>query len=244
MAKLICTLDNRVIGEYALNKERITIGRRHNNDIVIDNLSVSGLHAFVITIGKDSFLEDANSTNGTLVNLKPIKKHVLDDKDVIEIGRHHFLYRQQHQETANETPSQAEVEQAGTTPLEQSPHTQPPSLKSVIQRSRQMKVDDHFLPETDAKAIPAAHNQVAKLHILSGTNSGQTLTLDKTLTTLGKSGTQLVVITKRPNGYFLTQIEGKAKPHINGTPLNALSYSLKHRDMVEMSDIKMEFSIE
>lgn len=242
MAKLICTLDNRVIGEYVLNKERMTIGRRHNNDIVIDNLAVSGLHAFIITIGKDSFLEDANSTNGTMVNLKHVKKHVLEDKDVIEIGRHHFQYLQHSSQSASITPHTAD--EAEAIPLDQSPHTQPPSLRAVIQMSRQMKSDEDAMSQTTPMPISALAPPIAKLHILSGSNTGKTLTLNKTLTTLGKSGVQVVVITKRPQGYFLSQIEGDAKPNINGIPLNALSYSLKHHDMVEMSDIKMEFSIE
>lgn len=241
MAKLICTLDNRVIGEYVLNKERMTIGRRHNNDIVIDNLAVSGLHAFIITIGKDSFLEDANSTNGTMVNLKHVKKHVLEDKDVIEIGRHHFQYIQHSSHAASSMPQPTDEDAIS---LDQSPHTQPPSLRAVIQMSRQMKSDDDALSQTTPMPISALAPPIGKLHILSGSNSGKTLTLNKTLTTLGKSGVQVVVITKRPQGYFLSQIEGDAKPNINGIPLNALSYGLKHQDMVEMSDIKMEFSIE
>lgn len=77
MAKLIYSMEGNFIDEFALDKNRLTIVRRPNNDIHIDNLAISGEHAVIITIGNDSFLEDIGSTNGTLVNGKVIKKHVL-----------------------------------------------------------------------------------------------------------------------------------------------------------------------
>lgn len=92
MSKLIFSLDNAFLGDYPLDKERITIGRRPTNDIHIDNLVVSGEHAVVVTIGNDSFLEDLESSNGTLVNGQPIKKHVLQHGDMIEIGKYQLKY--------------------------------------------------------------------------------------------------------------------------------------------------------
>jgi hypothetical protein len=242
MSKLVCTLDDRVINEYPLNKERISIGRRQNNDIVIDNLAVSGLHAVIVTIGKDSFLEDANSTNGTFVNLKPVRKHVLNHDDVIEIGRHHFKYVKEHSSAVASAAPVTKEEHTGSTPLDKSPHTQPPSLKSLIQMSRPMKSEEEMLSETTPVEIPAAPLPIGKLHILNGSNSGKTLTLNKTLTTLGKPGAQVIVITKRANGYFLSQVEGDEQPNINGNPLHTLSYGLKNKDMLEISGIKMEFT--
>ena len=77
MAKLILSMDGLVLKEIPLTKERTTIGRKPHNDIQIDNLAVSGEHAAIITILNDSFIEDLGSTNGTMVNGKPIKKHFL-----------------------------------------------------------------------------------------------------------------------------------------------------------------------
>ncbi len=90
MAKLIMSLDNAVIRELPLDKERVTIGRKGHNDIQIDNLAVSGEHALIVTILNDSFLEDLGSTNGTLVNGNPVKKHILLNNDTIEIGKYKF----------------------------------------------------------------------------------------------------------------------------------------------------------
>src|SRR3982751_1193465 len=92
MAKLIMSLDNAVIREMSLDKERVTIGRKAHNDIQIDNLAVSGEHALIVTILNDSFIEDLGSTNGTMVNGKPIKKHFLQNNDVVEIGKHKLKY--------------------------------------------------------------------------------------------------------------------------------------------------------
>ena len=92
MAKLIMSLDNALIREVPLDKERITIGRKSHNDIQIDNLAVSGEHALIVTILNDSFLEDLGSTNGTLVNGNPIKKHILQSNDVVEIGKYKLKY--------------------------------------------------------------------------------------------------------------------------------------------------------
>src|SRR5512141_288400 len=92
MAKLIMSLDNAVIREVPLDKERTTIGRKAHNDIQIDNLAVSSEHACIVTILNDSFLEDLGSTNGTLVNGNPIKKHILQNNDVVEIGKYKLKY--------------------------------------------------------------------------------------------------------------------------------------------------------
>jgi len=92
MAKLILSVDGQVLKEYTLSKERTLIGRKPHNDIQIDNLAVSGEHAAIITILNDSFIEDLGSTNGTMVNGKPVKKHFLQANDVIEIGKHKLKY--------------------------------------------------------------------------------------------------------------------------------------------------------
>jgi hypothetical protein len=95
MARLILSLDNQVLAEYNMTKERYTIGRLPDNDVRIDNPAVSGHHSLIINILNDSFLEDLNSTNGTYVNGKLIKKHALQDSDVITIGHHQLKFSEQ-----------------------------------------------------------------------------------------------------------------------------------------------------
>jgi hypothetical protein len=92
MSKLVLFLPDGTTLDVPLARERTTIGRRADNDICLPNLAVSGEHAVVVTILADSFLEDLNSTNGTLVNGSPIAKHFLRDRDQIDIGRHRLVY--------------------------------------------------------------------------------------------------------------------------------------------------------
>ena len=114
--KLVLSLDGTFIGEYPLSKERILIGRKPHNDIQIDNLAVSSEHAAVITILSDSFMEDLGSTNGTLVNGQMVKKHFLQNGDVIELGKHKFKY-------LNDAPSETTAEDFEKTMVMRRPST-------------------------------------------------------------------------------------------------------------------------
>jgi FHA domain len=92
MPKMIVSIDDVVIKEVQLTKDRTTLGRRPYNDIVIDNLAVSGEHAAILMSGADVVLEDLNSTNGSYVNGKAIKKQALQNGDSIEIGKYKIKF--------------------------------------------------------------------------------------------------------------------------------------------------------
>ncbi|MGB9992885.1 FHA domain-containing protein [Massilia sp. SM-13] len=92
MAKLIISFDGEVQQTVPLSKERMTIGRRRRNDIVLDHVTVSGEHAAIVTILDDSFLEDLHSTNGCYVNGQRVAKHHLRDKDVIKLAKYTIAF--------------------------------------------------------------------------------------------------------------------------------------------------------
>jgi len=115
MARLILSLDNQVLAEYNMSKERYTVGRLPDNDVRIDNPAVSGHHSLIINILNDSFLEDLNSTNGTYVNGKLIKKHALQHGDVITIGHHQLRFSDQQ----TTEPEQDEFEKTMVIPTGQ-----------------------------------------------------------------------------------------------------------------------------
>ncbi|MFO1414436.1 MAG: FHA domain-containing protein [Burkholderiales bacterium] len=92
MGKLVLFLADGTTRDILLDRERITIGRRADNDVCLPFPAVSGEHAQVVTILADSFLEDLGSTNGTLVNGKAVTKHFLTDNDQIDIGRQRLTY--------------------------------------------------------------------------------------------------------------------------------------------------------
>lgn len=92
MSKLVLLLADGTTLDIKLDRERLTIGRRPDNDVCLPYPAVSGEHAAVVTILNDSFLEDQGSTNGTLVNGRTVTKHFLRDRDQIDIGRQRLIY--------------------------------------------------------------------------------------------------------------------------------------------------------
>ena len=239
MAKLVLNLNGVVQGEYELNQERITIGRKPDNNIQIDNLAVSGKHALVISILDDSFLEDLGSTNGTYVNGKLIKKHALKDGDVISIGKHELKYINEHASADDDE-------------FEKTMIIKPGSASAAVAAAEAAEASGvaTSAPGTEAPAAAPATGgsgmPLARLTVLNGPIAGKELQLTKALVTLGKPGTQVAVISRRPQGYFLTHIEsdgdGKRYPVVNGDPIGPKAYQLKDSDLIELAGIKMEFS--
>jgi pSer/pThr/pTyr-binding forkhead associated (FHA) protein len=246
MAKVQFSLDGNAMGEYALDKERITIGRRKTNDIHIDNLAVSGEHAVIVTIGNDSFLEDLNSTNGTLVNNKPIKKHVLNHADVMELGRYKFIYINEKQAKSASYTSNSEF--VNTMQVASNvPATASAEIKEVevdITVAMQAVDTSKLEPPSPAAASLAEGAQITgKLQVLNGTSAGRELILNKAMTTLGKPGGQVAVVTKRPSGYFIIHVEGDNVPSVNGQMIGVQAYALNDQDVIELSGLKMQFSL-
>ncbi len=231
MAKLILSMDGLVLKEIALTKERMTIGRRPTNDIQIDNLAISGEHAAVVTILNDSFLEDLNSTNGTLVNSQPIKKHFLKNGDVVELGKYKLKYIAEQAQQAD--PDYEKTMVLRPNMLKPQAPTPPASPQGA---------GDSAAQRPQASPVPpTAPLAIGAIQILNGANAGRELELTKTLTTLGKPGVQVAVIARRPQGYFITHVEGVKFPAVNGQTLDSQAHPLKDHDVIEIAGIKMEF---
>jgi predicted component of type VI protein secretion system len=250
MAKLILSLEGSVIREIALDKERITIGRRPQNDIQIENLAVSGEHACIVTILNDSFLEDLGSTNGTIVNGNPIKKHILQNNDVIEIGKYKMKYvvelaaaGQSPQDDFERTMVMKSTPGRPAAAKPASPPTPPPTAS----RPAAGPLTAPPAPRSPAgvpagqKPATAEGQPLAALQLLTGPNAGKEIELVKNLTTLGKPGVQVAVITRRPQGYFLTHVEGATFPVLNGKVIDAQARQLNDHDVIELAGVKMEF---
>ncbi len=263
-AKLILSMDGVVLKEYPLNKERMTVGRKAHNDIVIDNLAVSGEHAAIVTILHDSFLEDLDSTNGLEVNGTPTKKHFLQNNDLIEIGKYKLKYinDQAGQATAadfektmvlrapvKQTAPGAEKGDAtiGIMKAQISPGAKPAEIapaREVLEKTGKFEAHPPASPPaapSPAVAAAAPAQQAAAIQILTGPNAGKELELVKNLTTLGKPGVQVAVLTRRPHGYFITHVEGASHPMVNGMSLSDQPHQLNDHDVVELAGVKMEF---
>jgi pSer/pThr/pTyr-binding forkhead associated (FHA) protein len=234
-AKLQLMLNGEVLSDYELNKETITVGRRPENDVPVDNLAVSGKHAQIITILNDSFLEDLNSTNGTYVNGSLIKKHALKHGDVIGIGKHQLKYVNESATNTEETFEKTMIIRPDAVGMPEATGSMEigASVEKIVAQER-----------LQAKQATAPSNKAAKLQILNGANAGKELELTKALTTIGKPGTQVAAITRRPQGYFIIHVEGGAgdrTPIINGKHVGTQATALKDHDVIEVAGVKMEF---
>jgi hypothetical protein len=235
MARLVLSLDGQVMAEYNMNKERYTIGRLPDNDIRIDNPAVSGHHSLIINILNDSFLEDLNSTNGTYVNGKLIKKHALQHGDVITVGHHQlrFVEDDEQQDEFEKTM----VIQPSSRPMEK--------LRAAAD------VADAVSPALSATGTrralgdgaAAAALKKAKLQVLSGAFAGRELELNKALTTLGRPGVQVAAITRRADGFFIVHVESKDAdfPLLNGSQIGSQATRLTDNDVIQLAGVKMGF---
>lgn len=254
MAKLILSMENTVLKDIPLNKERVTIGRKPHNDIQIDNLAISGEHAVVITILNDSFLEDLGSTNGTFVNGQSVKKHFLQNGDTIELGKYRLKFVSElPQQTAAADFEKTMILRPGAAkpaaPAPAAPGAAPasPAAAAATTTTNPQVTTSPGIP-APAPAAPAAAAATGALplgaiQILSGGNAGKEMELAKTLTTLGKPGVQVAVIARRPHGYFITHVEGASFPVVNGKAIDAQAHQLADHDVIELAGVKMEFFI-
>src|SRR5690242_13905006 len=271
MAKLILSMDGLVLKEIPITKERTTIGRKAHNDIQIDNLAVSGEHAVIVTILNDSFMEDLGSTNGTLVNGNPVKKHFLQNNDTIELGKYKLKFIQEQgaqpqaaaadfEKTMVLRPSamkaaaaaaaggagaqaarQAAVQQAAASAAATGVADKDNKGAQIAAAAATAKPAPAAAPAHAAPAAKPAGQPLGAIQLLSGGNAGKELELSKPLTTLGKPGVQVAVLTRRPQGYFITHVEGAQRPTVNGQAIGSAPHPLKDHDLVEIAGIKMEF---
>jgi len=220
MGKLVVSLDGVVIKEVQITKDKTTLGRRPYNDIVIDNLAVSGEHAVLQMVGADVFIEDLNSTNGTYINGKAIKKQLLSHNDTVEIGKYKIKYL---------------VEDG--TDYEKTMIMKPGSVPSGGSSGYSPTVGfgASGFGNLGSSTAPAA------IKVLNGAAAGREVVLTKVVTTVGKPGVQVASITKRPGGYVLAHVEGALRPTVNGNPLIGETVHLKNGDVIELAGTQMQF---
>ncbi|MCW8853216.1 MAG: FHA domain-containing protein [Gammaproteobacteria bacterium] len=235
MATIKIIFNGDVIQETPLNKEVMSIGRKPDNDIQIDNLAVSSHHAKITSILNDSFIEDNDSTNGTYVNGTLIKKQVLRDGDVIRIGKHDLKYINENASVSSEDEFEKTMiirPDAAGMPVNEG--------DAAIDRS----VGKLAAEIASADSGTKTSSGTASVKLLNGANSGKELPLTKILTTLGKPGVQVAAITKRPTGYFLIHIDGgdnEGRPRVNDSEIGTQAHALQNNDTIEVAGVKMSF---
>jgi hypothetical protein len=220
MGKLVVSLDGVVIKEVQITKDKTTLGRRPYNDIVIDNLAVSGEHAVLQMVGSDVFIEDLNSTNGTYINGKAVKKQLLTHNDTVEIGKYKIKYLVEDGTDYEKT-------------MIMRPGAQAPAGAAPAATGRPSGFG--------ALGIPSGNVGQATIRVMNGAAAGREVVLTKVVTTVGKPGVQVASITKRPAGYVLAHVEGAQRPAVNGSPLVGETVGLKNGDVIELAGTQMQF---
>ncbi|MDH5425453.1 MAG: FHA domain-containing protein [Gammaproteobacteria bacterium] len=240
MTKVTIFQDLKIKSEYEITSNTTTIGRHDNNDICIDNLSISGRHAQILKAGDDYFIEDLNSSNGTYVNGNLIKKYLLSNGNEIRIGKYELKFQT---DSAAAKPVREENE------FEKTMIIRPDSI-GLPESAGDSKIDKQMNAIAAKLATEQQQHKAppknASLQLLSGANAGKTLPLTKALTTLGKPGVQVAAITRRPTGYYILHVEGGANnghPTINGDIVGSKASPLNNNDIIEVAGIKMEFNV-
>lgn len=212
MATIILAKDGIDLQVFPLLKARTTIGRRTYNDIVIDAPGISGEHAVLVMSLDGVYFEDMDSTNGSQLNGQPVRKHFLRDGDVIELASHTIRYQ-----IGEEIPA---VNVAVT------------SANDPSDDMRQTTIPSHH---------PTENHSTAVIRILKGVGAGKDIPLVKTMTTVGRPGVQVAVLTKTTRGVSLTHVEGKVPALVNGQSIGSGTCLLANGDLIEMSGAEMIF---
>jgi pSer/pThr/pTyr-binding forkhead associated (FHA) protein len=231
MARVILVFNKQVIKEYPFTKNSLTIGRDEGNDILIDNLAVSGVHARIDKTGNTYIVTDLQSTNGTFVNDKKIVSHKLQHKDKIIIGKHLLFF----------ALSKQEQEKSKTADLDKTMILDTSKQRELLEKQSEKKEGELALEK----------GRIGVISFIDGSDQGE-IRLDKKLTKIGKAETSEIrlgglfmpptaaTISRRPNGYAITATTGKTKVKVNNEVIKD-SQLLKDFDTIEVGSYKFQF---
>ncbi len=226
MAKLVLSKGGSVLYQCFIEKDRIGVGRDTHNHVVVDDPAVGAEHATIVPVGNDHVLEDLKNPGGTVVNGSRVDRHILQHGDVIELGSFYLRYLN-------------------------------PRLSSTIDLERTMLIAglkgaandaarDSSLNDA-ARVAPARLGKVrfprGVIRGLKGKDAGSVIELDRVVTMLGNRGDGLAVLTRRPKGYFITHVQGRRHPRVNGHFVGKEPRLLQSGDIIEVADEKVEFLV-
>ncbi|MEJ2391868.1 MAG: FHA domain-containing protein [Gammaproteobacteria bacterium] len=220
MSKLTLSFKGRVLRVFPLQQGVTFIGNDPACLIHIDSLAVEPKHARIEVQGQDAILFDMSGEEGTFVNQEKISEYKLKDNDQIRVGKHtlSYTYEEVNQLDANESSTSIDIH---------------PVMEQLAEQ------------DTETRQIPAAtgHKQ-GWLQILNGQNLGKTLSLNRSMTNLGKPGVATAVITRRQDGFFISHLEGKKSPMVGDKSIGEHSIKLEDGDTITIGNIKMQFYLE
>lgn len=225
MAKLVLSLNGTVLDQRFIDQASISIGRGANNDIVINDPKLSREHARIVTVGEDQIVEDLASSNGTRVNGNPLLRQILQHRDVIELGNHRLLYLSSR--------VAADVELDRTLLIKALPRHGAAAEGAPVAATPALRAARIKLPEGSVRVLASSGVRPA----------GEKIDLDRVVATFGTPGEQLVVITRRPPGFFLTHVEGPDYPRVNQQSIGTAPRALRDGDLIEGAGYRLEFRL-
>ena len=228
MAKLMVTLNGVIQGHYFVDKDTFTIGRNADNDIALDDPCISKLHAVIVTLGNDQVMEDVGSANGVLINGKKTAKRILQNNDMIGMGAFELKYMNQRVSSNMDFEKTQMLVPALWPNSALKEHTKPvaqPQLDTAISSIRSVK-----------ESFPLGGVQG-----ISGELTGQEIVISRPLKTFGRPAESVVMIARRPCGYYVTHVVGKKTTKLNGKRIGDKTHLLYDDDVLQIADHSLRF---
>jgi Inner membrane component of T3SS, cytoplasmic domain len=228
MAKLVLSSGGSIVHQSFLDRERVLVGRAPHNHVVIDDPAVGDEHAAIITVGNDHILEHPSKLADTLVNGSPVARHILQHGDTMQFGAFYLRYLNPRASADSDLDRTMLI--AGLrTRVPDAQRESGPSMKQVHVRSAHAA--DVRFPK-------------GKVKVIAGSRTSGTIRLDRVVATFGKPGKELAVVARRPRGYFITHVEGRRPARVNGQSIGKDARLLRHGDIIEVADEKLEFLLD
>lgn len=225
MAKLVLSLNGTLLNQYFIDRTNLSIGRDKTNDIVVSDPLLSREHARIVCFGEDHIIEDLGSSNGTRINGQLLMRQILHHRDIVELGNHRLCYLNSRMA--------ADIDMERTMLIKALPADGQPAWDAPAFAVPALRAAKTTTPEGWIKVLTGQGKHA----------SGQEVRLDRVVTTFGIPGQRLVVIARRPQGFFLTHVEGKELPRINQQPINREAHTLSDGDRIEAAGCRLEFHL-
>jgi pSer/pThr/pTyr-binding forkhead associated (FHA) protein len=228
MAKLVLSSGGSILHQCFLDRERVHVGRAPHNHVVINDPTVSDEHAVIIPVGNDHILEHLPNVADTLVNGSPVERHILQHGDAMQFGVFYLRYL---------NPRATADSDLDRTML----------IAGLRTRVGTVQVDTG----TPAQEVHASSARLAstrfpkgRVKVIAGGRTSGTIRLDRVVATFGKAGKDVAVVTRRPHGYFITHVEGRRFARVNGQSIGKETRQLRHGDIIEIAEEKLEFLLD
>ena len=228
MAKLVLSSGGSILYQCFLDKERLNVGRGAHNQVVIDDPAVSEEQAVIISVGNDHILEDLQSGNGTLVNGTRVSRHILQHNDVIQFGAFYLRYLNPRASAERDLERTMLIAGLQGRIKAVQPPSEPPPEEARVPSAR----------------LASIRFPKGRVRVIAGSRAGDTIELDRVVATFGRPGDQLAVIMRRPQGYFISHVEGRRYPRVNRQFIGKEAHVLRHGDVIEVAAEELEFLLD